>query len=141
MTPRHPIHQLFPILALSMTLALAASAGAQTYQSSGPSASLDVTFGHSPHWVGVPGTRVREIRTADRPDYDMFNYGGSYYAYQNNHWYRSQRSRGRFTAIDDRRVPTQLSRVPRDHWHNYPAGWQDQNQNTTPRTGYDNRRR
>jgi hypothetical protein len=121
-----------PVLALSMTLAFAHSAHAQT------DASIQVTFGHSPHWVGVPGTRVREIRSSDRPDYDMFNYGGWYYAYQNNHWYRSHRSRGRFTMVEDRRVPMQISHVPREHWHNYPPNWQDQSSN--PRRGDDTRR-
>jgi hypothetical protein len=128
------MYLLFPILALCTTLAMTSAAHAQD----GASASLQVTFGHSPHWVGVQGTRVREIRTTDRPNYDMFRYGRSYYVYNNNRWYSSRRSNGRFRAIDDRNVPTEISRVPRDHWHNYPSSWQDQNRG--PRSGDDSQR-
>ena len=73
-----------PLLALSVTLATVASTQAQDRRDSpsmGTSATLQVTFGTNPHWVGVRGTRVREIRQSDRSDYDMFRYGGNYYAY------------------------------------------------------------
>ena len=121
-------HLLLPLLALSMTLALAATAQAQG--SSGVSASLQVNFGSTPHWTSVRGTRVQVIRQGEqRPDYDMFRYGGSYYAYNNNHWYKSRRARGQYTMIDDRFVPREFSRVPRNHWHNYPSGWGDANGN------------
>ena len=39
----------------------------------------------------------------------------------------SPRAQGQFTAIDEGRVPKQFSHVSRDHWHNYPSGWNDQN--------------
>jgi hypothetical protein len=91
MTPSRSKHLWIPMIAISLTFGSAAVVHAQD-------ASLSVTFGHSPHWVGVRGTRVREIRTSDRPDYDMFSYGGSYYAYNNNHWYSSRRSRGNFRS-------------------------------------------
>jgi len=125
MTPNRAKHLWIPMIALSLTFATAAVVHAQD-------ASLSVTFGHTPHWVGVRGTRVREIRTSDRPDYDMFSYGGSYYAYNNNHWYSSRRSRGHFRPIEDRQVPREISRVPRDHWHSYPSGWDQTNTNQRP---------
>jgi hypothetical protein len=59
--------------------------------------------------------------------YDVFRYGGSYYAYDNNRWYSSDRESGEFVAMDVRSVPSELSRVPREHWRNYPTTWQDQN--------------
>jgi len=129
MTIRPKTRLLFPLLVLSMTLAMAASVHAQ----GGASATLQVTFGTTPHWTGVPGTKVKEIRQAERPGYDMFRYGGKYYAYNDNRWYMSGHDRGAFTAIDDHAVPSELARVPRDHWHNYPQGWADQNRN--PRSG------
>ena len=100
--------------------------------SGGTSMSLQVSFGSRPRWVGIQGTRVEEIPLAQRPGYDVFRYGGSYYAYNDNRWYSSNRESGNFTAIDDRSVPSDLSRVPRDHWRNYPSTWQGQNQNGTP---------
>ncbi len=132
MIHRKHMHSLLPLIALTLALALPASVHAQNRHdqgSDGTPANLQVTFGSAPHWVGVPGTRVREIRQADRPDYDMFRYGGRYYAYKDNQWYMSRRSRGRFSVIDEQFVPNQLSTVPREHWHNYPASWLDSSGN------------
>lgn len=127
---RSKIHRLIPMLALSMTLAMAASARA------GTGVSLQIQFESAPHWVAVPGTSVREIRQGDRTDYDMFQYGRSYYAYNNGdgRWYSSRRSRGRFFLIDDRSVPRELRRVPRNSWRNYPAAWDDPRSGGTPAT-------
>jgi len=124
---RSKMHRLVPMLALGMALATAGSARA------GTGVSLQINFGSTPHWVGVPGTSVREIRQGDRTDYDMFQYGRRYYAYNNadGRWYMSRRSRGRFTMIDDRSVPSDLRRVPRNHWRNYPTAWDDQRSSGT----------
>lgn len=112
---------LVPLLALSMGCGAAATARAAT------DVSLQINFGSTPHWVGVPGTQVREIRRQDRSDYDVFQYGRRYYAYnyRNTRWYISRRGRGRFTMIDTRSVPRELRRIPRDHWRNYPTAWED----------------
>jgi hypothetical protein len=53
----------------------------------------------------------------------MFRYGGTFYAYSDGRWYRSNDMRGRYTYIDDRFVPREFSRVPRDYWQTYPTGW------------------
>jgi hypothetical protein len=104
----------------------------------GASAYLQVNFGSTPRWTGIQGTRVEEIPMAQRPGYDVFRYGGSYYAYNNNRWYSSNRQTGNFAAIDDRSVPSDLRSVPRDHWRSYPTAWQNQpqpqnqNQGRTP---------
>ena len=119
---------LYPLLAVSMTLAMAATAHAQ-------SASLQVNFGTTPHWTVVRGTRVEEIPASERPGYDMFRYGGTYYAYNNNRWYTSRRGDGEFVWIDDRSVPSELSMVPRDHWRNYPSGWDRNNQGYSGTSG------
>ena len=78
---------------------------------------------HHPRWDRVPGTRVRMIRESDRPDYDMFSYGGRYYVYDEGRWYMSTTWRGSFRRIDDQEVPAELARVPRDEWHSYPVNW------------------
>jgi hypothetical protein len=77
------------------------------------------------------------IRTNERVGYDMFRYGGNYYVFQNNRWYMSRRAQGQFMAMDERNVPNELTRVPRNQWRSYPSAWVDQNGN--PR--YDNRGR
>jgi hypothetical protein len=51
----------------------------------------------------------------------------------------SRRWNGQFIYVDDRSVPSELSRVPRDHWHNYPQVWADQY--GRGRQDNDNRRR
>jgi hypothetical protein len=111
-------HLLLPLLAAGLTLAVGASlcVGAT-------SASLQISFGTTPHWARISGTRVEEIRTGDRPNYDMFRYGGDYYVYNNDQWYTSTRERGQFNAIDDRLVPGTFAGIPRDHWRNYPSAW------------------
>lgn len=125
-----------PLLAMSMALTLVASASAQNryydrqYQrSESPGVTLQINFGSTPRWSRVPGTQIREIRQGERTDYDIFQYGRSYYAYnhRNDRWYMSRRSRGQFRLIDDRSVPREFRRVPRNHWRNYPASWGGRN--------------
>lgn len=123
-------HLVLPMLALSLTLAMATQARAQGDQDRG-STTLQVNFGSRPHWNGVRGTHVREVRSGERPDYDVFSYGGNYYAYSNNRWYKSRRQSGQYAAIDDQSVPKEFTRVPREHWRNYPTGWTDNNSSTT----------
>ena len=115
-----------PLLALSMTLAMAAPVQARNHHDQGSNASpatLQVDFGTTPHWTIIRGTRVEEILVAERPSYDMFRCGGNYYVYDNNQWYSSPRGRGQFILIDDRSVPRALSTVPRQHWRHFPPGW------------------
>jgi hypothetical protein len=99
-------------------------------RSDGPSAFLQVQFNARPHWLSVRGTRVRVLRRGEGPGYDMFRYGSNYYVYNDSSWYMSSRSRGRFAAIDDRLVPREFSRVPREHWRNYPSTWSDRDHNS-----------
>ena len=130
MTHRSTKLRMLPLLALTVGLAVVASAQAQDYRApatGGTSATLQINFGSTPHWSSVRGTRVQEIRQGERADYDVFRYGGRYYAYNNDRWYMSRRPRGQFMYIDDRSVPSELSRVPRDHWRNYPSAWSDRN--------------
>ena len=140
MTNRRSRHLLLPLLALSMSLALAATANAQGGQySSGSNVSetLRINFGGTPRWSNINGTRVEEITVGQRPDFDLFRYNGGYYAYNNDRWYTSQNDRGDFILSDDRDVPGEFSASPRDHWRNYPQRWSD----TNDRGGYTNDRR
>jgi hypothetical protein len=127
---------LTPMLALSMTFAIAATVQAQNgynRSSTGASGSLQITFGSQPHWTSVNGTQVQVIRQDERPDYDMFRYNNRYYVYRDNRWYQSDQWRGSFNAVDPRSVPTELSRVPRENWRSYPAEWRDRNDNDRDR--------
>jgi hypothetical protein len=124
------------LLALSLTFAMVASVQAQDrhdQRPSGTTATLQVNFGTAPHWSGVRGTHVQMMRQTERPKYDMFRYGRTYYAYNNNQWYRSNRMNGGYVYMNDRDVPREVSRVPRAHWQNYPSGWNDRN--SDPRSG------
>lgn len=101
--------------------------------SAGTAATLQVSFGGTPHWTGVSGTRVEVVPMGERPDYDVFRYGGTYYVYNSNHWYTSPRESGQFTMIADESVPTEFSRVPRQEWRHYPSSWDGQNNNDRDR--------
>jgi hypothetical protein len=84
-----------------------------------------VTFGSSPRWTGISGTRVATIPLEDRRNYDLFRYDNAYYAYDGNRWFSSSRESGDFVVLVDRDVPSELSRVPRDQWRSYPAAWRN----------------
>jgi hypothetical protein len=88
---------------------------------------MRISFGSTRHWEPIEGTRVEGLPMAERPDYDLFRYGGTYYVYNNNRWYSSPRESGEYAGIDERTVPNEFSNVPRERWHNYPSVWQDRN--------------
>ena len=130
MTVRSNTCLLPALLGLCAMLALAAPAPAQDRRdpgSPGTQATLRISFGATPRWSGIQGTRIREIRERDRPDYDMFLFQGTYYVFSNDSWYTSRHGRGQFVALDERFVPREFSRIPREHWRHYPAGWMDRN--------------
>jgi hypothetical protein len=101
----------------------------------GTNGRLRVTFGTTPHWTGVRGTRVQWVPVGERPGYDVFRYDNTYYAYDNNHWYSSSSESGDFIMIDERSVPTEMRRVPRDQWNEYPTSWEDRNGQWDNRNG------
>ncbi len=99
-----------------------------------------IAFRRSPRWVTVPGTRVYVVNRNERPGYDIFRYGSTYYIYDNGWWYRSNRWNGRFVAIDERMVPTAFYDVPRAEWRSYPSGWENRAwQDHRNRTGHNDR--
>src|SRR5678815_5297815 len=120
---------LTSVLALSMTCAIAGSLQAQNRyddrRSTNVSGTLQINFGSAPHWTSVSGTQVQVIRQDERPEYDMFRYNNRYYVYRDNRWYQSDQWRGSFNYVDERSVPVEFSRVPRDYWRSYPAEWSD----------------
>jgi hypothetical protein len=123
-------HLLLPFLVLGMAVATVSTVRAQSRYdqgSSGMSGSLQITFGSTPRWTSMRGTRVMRIRDRERPDYDMFRYGNVYYIYRDDHWYSSRRVRGSYRMVEDRYVPMQVSGVPREHWRAYPNGWMERN--------------
>ena len=132
MTHRSKYSLLLPLLALCLTLAVSAQAAT--------SASLQINFGSAPHWTGIRGTHVSEMRDSERPGYDMFRYGGMYYAYNDEHWYRCRTQRGNYVLIEERYVPREFSRVPRGHWKRYPAAWGDRHDNGDNGRGNNNGR-
>ncbi len=126
---------LLALLALGLALAMVTPARADEHrrqESSGDFSSLQVVFSVAPHWVGIRGTNVWEIRSGERPDYDMYRCRDSYYVFSNDRWYWSRRQHGQFRLIDERAVPRELSFVPRDHWRRYPRGWINRNVNPRP---------
>ena len=81
------------------------------------STTFQVTFGNRrPRWSTIPGTRVMMVRQGQRPDYDIFRYGGYYYTCHDGYWYRARGHRGHFRAIDVRHVPRRVFSIPERHW-------------------------
>jgi hypothetical protein len=81
-----------------------------------------IVFSRPPQMVTVPGTRVYVVDRYERPAYDYFRYGGSYYIYNDGYWYRAPRYDGPFVVVEERYVPRTIYRVPTSHWRNHPHG-------------------
>ena len=109
---------LISMLALSMSVALAASLHAQV------SGSIQIRFGTEPRWVPIGGTRVYIVRD-EAVDYDMFRFNNRYYVYRDDRWYWSNQWRGSFVLVEENAVPEELYQVPREHWRHYPSHWED----------------
>ena len=134
MTKRLNRHLLLPLLALCLAFAVTSVAPAQA----ATNASLQISFGSAPHWTSA-GYGVRRINDGEGPGYDMFRYGGNYYAYNNDQWYRSRSMRGNYRPIDRRYVPGAFAHVSRNHWRHYPTNWSgpnDDRRGTSPGRGH-----
>ena len=82
-----------------------------------------VEFRRQPRWLRVQSTNVQMTSMQQRPAYDLFKLGSTYYIHDNGYWYRSNRWNGTYTAIDLRYVPTEFMSVPRQYWRDYPEAW------------------
>lgn len=106
---------------LALTVALpAARAEVNVYLGSAPPPPA-IVFSSPPSMVLVPGTRVYVVRAGDRPAYDYYRYGSTYYIYNDGYWYRSTAYNGPYRVIETRYVPRQIVTV-RSHPHGMPPG-------------------
>ena len=80
-----------------------------------------VVFYQRPHMILVPGTPVYVVDYDERPAYDMFRYGGYYWIYDDNYWYRASRYNGPFVYVETRYVPEPIYYVPAREWRSYPS--------------------
>ena len=72
-----------------------------------------VLFEHEPEVVVVPNTDVYYVPSRD--DWDVYRYGGSWYANRNGSWFRSRSYRGPFSPIVYDRVPRPIVVAPREY--------------------------
>ena len=112
------------LLALSLALALAPSAGAGTYY--GFTVGVNnapppprIVLVERPEFVAVPGTLVYAVGNTN---YDVFRYNGRYFLYNDGYWYRSSRTSGPYVVMDVRSVPEPVLRVPSRTWKHHPHG-------------------
>ena len=78
----------------------------------------------APVWVMAPEAGVYLVDD-DALDYDYFRYGGFYWIFANDCWYRAPRYRGPFVAVRVDRVPEPIWRVGgrgEYRWRHQPAG-------------------
>ena len=81
-----------------------------------PTAPLDLEFVGRPHTVLIPDSRVYIVRGAD---YDVYRYGGYYWAYDDGYWYRARAYDGPWVGVSYVSVPQPVIYVPaqyRPHW-------------------------
>jgi len=112
------------ILGVLLALALAAPAMARTSLSIGINiAPPVVTYHQEPHWVHPNGARVWIV---DDPalGYDYFRYGGWYWIYDRDTWFRSRRYNGPWMGVRSEVVPGPIWRMgDREHynWRHRPG--------------------
>ena len=105
---------------LAVALAAPAAAHAETYfgfqigVSNAPPPPRVVVY-DEPEVAYVTQSRVYVVE--DRQvDYDVFRYGGHYYACNDGYWYRARSYRGPYRVVDVRQVPRAIFYVPAGHW-------------------------
>jgi hypothetical protein len=114
------------VLCALLALALATPAMAHSSVSIGVGFNMPpplVVYRREPHWVMVPDERVYYVDDDDL-GYDYFRYGGWYWIYENDVWYRAHRYNGPFVAVRADYVPGPIWRVgDRDdyRWRHRPA--------------------
>jgi hypothetical protein len=83
-----------------------------------------VSYHNEPRWIMAPHERVFVVDD-DALGYDYFRYGGWYWIYDNDCWYRARYYRGPFVAVRAAIVPAPIWRLgDRDvyRWRHRPAG-------------------
>jgi len=122
------------IAAVSLVVALSASACAPGYYSRGSSSthmgfSVGVSnapppprlyFRSEPRFRMTISSGVRVVEAPDT-DCDLFYYSGTYFMYSSGYWYRSRSYDGNYTLIEVRRVPRAVLDVPERHWRHHPG--------------------
>ena len=79
-------------------------------------------------WVSRPAYAVeyRGVYVVDahayNADCDIFQYSGSWYAYDEGYWYRASSYDGPYVAIEVQHVPDRIFQVPDRHWRNGNPG-------------------
>ncbi len=77
-------------------------------------------FAGTPRIAVVPNTRVSRLLEAR--DQDVFRFGGTWYAYSKNFWYRAAQLEGPYHVVDVTLVPRAVLFVPPAWWKHHPQG-------------------
>jgi len=83
----------------------------------------NLVFDTRPRMYVIPGTRVYYARDFD---YDVYRYGGYYWAFDEGRWYRASSYRGPWIYVRARTVPRAIYAVPSDyrrHWRGNYSYW------------------
>ncbi len=67
----------------------------------------------------IPETNVSYLR--DESDYDLYQYGGSWYLMDGGNWYRARSWRGPFVYIARSTVPEAVLTIPAGYRKNWVA--------------------
>lgn len=59
--------------------------------------------------------------------YDPRNCKSHYYGPYDAGVYHAKSMNGRYQQVDEAKVPSELHKVPRQHWGHYPSTWSDPN--------------
>ena len=80
-----------------------------------------LSFHSRPHYSVVSGVYVVDHDDFDA-DCDVFQYGGTWYAYYEGYWYRARTYNGPYAVVQIQSVPERIFRVPAGRWKHNPHG-------------------
>jgi hypothetical protein len=118
---------IYRVLALAVlfgalfTLGVTQEASAQVQVNIGIVAPPPLQFSAPPDVYVVPSGTSYVYMV---PDYDgVYFYGGTWYRYYNNYWFRSSSYNGGWNYIDQSRVPQVIIVIPPEYVHYVPPGY------------------
>lgn len=117
-------HTIWLLMLLAVSCAPYDSVGSSTYFGfsigiSNAPPPPQVVFATRPSMVIVPGTSVYAVENSD---YDVFQYGSTFYLSSGGYWYQARSYEGPFEVCDVRRVPRAVLTVPGERWKHHPHG-------------------
>jgi len=119
---------------LGLVLALSLSVGAPRSEAKRAVRVYRVDFTERPSMAIIPDTQVYYLR--DESQYDLYQYGNTWYLVDDGNWYRAPSWRGPFVGTTMGRVPRMVVSIPAGYRKNWVASTSTSSMGTLSGTRY-----